>query len=221
MKTVLLVEDDPKLREGLCLALQSDEFCPLPCGTLAEARQALLQTTVDLLLLDIHLPDGSGLDLLRESKRVGGPPVILLTANDTEMDIVLGLESGADDYIAKPFSLAILRARVKAQLRSAKEGAAGPVKTDGYCFDFDHMAFSHAGTAVELSKTEQKLLRLLVENPGAILPRETLLQRIWGSGADFVDENTLSVAVNRLRGKLNAQNRIKTVYGIGYTWVVD
>jgi DNA-binding response OmpR family regulator len=145
--------------------------------------------------------------------------VILLTANDTDMDIVEGLESGADDYITKPFSLSVLRARVNTQLRKhSHTPVADGYVTDRYGFDFAQMKFTVQGESVELSKTEQKLLRILVENQGTTISRNTLVDRIWTDEADFVDENALSVTVKRLRDKLDAQDYIKTVYGIGYRW---
>ena len=146
-------------------------------------------------------------------------PVILLTANDTDMDIVAGLEQGADDYITKPFSLSVLRARVNTQLR--KNAALSSTKTfqiDGFLFQFDQMQFSKDGVPIELSKTEQKLLRLLVENQGIVMSRADLVDRIWTDGAEYVDENALSVTIKRLRDKLGAQKQIQTVYGIGYMW---
>ena len=129
-----------------------------------------------------------------------------------------GLEAGADDYITKPFSLAVLRARVNAQLRRAVPAADGRVELGGFCFDFSRLEFFREGVSIELSKTEQRLLRLLMENRGRTLPRELLLERVWDSG-EFVDENALSVAVRRLRAKL-LDAPIKTVYGVGYTWEV-
>jgi DNA-binding response OmpR family regulator len=118
MKQVIIVEDDRNLNQGLCLALKDQDLQIVPCFDLKSAREQLADGTAELVLLDINLPDGSGLELLREIKTGSEPiPVILLTANDTEMDVVMGLEHGTDDYITKPFSLAILRARVKAQLR--------------------------------------------------------------------------------------------------------
>ena len=141
-----------------------------------------------------------------------------------EMDIVTGLESGADDYITKPFSLAILRARVNTQLRKQPAGTT-KVIIDEYVFDFEHMNFSDHGNPVELSKTEQKLLRLLVENRGQTLSREQLIDRVWTDGAEYVDENALSVTIKRLRDKLEPQpskpQYIKTVYGLGYVWTVS
>ena len=224
MKSILIVEDDRALGDGLCLALRGPEAEPSLCRTLSAARSALAAGDFDLLVLDVNLPDGNGLDFLRQLRAGGGGiPVILLTANDMETDIVAGLESGADDYVTKPFSLAVLRARVNAQLRrteSRGEGAA--VVLDGFSFDFDRMEFRRDGRLVDLSKTEQKLLRVLVENRGRTLPRELLVDRVWTDGAEYVDENALSVTVKRLRGKLeetpSKPRYLKTVYGIGYTW---
>lgn len=223
MKRVLIVEDDRNLSQGLCLALKDQELQMIPCFDLKSAREELAQRGAELVLLDINLPDGSGLELLRDMKTGSQPvPVILLTANDTEMDVVMGLEHGADDYITKPFSLAILRARVKAQLRRdlTRASRLSVIEIDSYRFDFDHMAFFQADTPVELSKTEQKLLRLLVENRGVTISRRVLLDRIWMDGAEYVDENALSVTVKRLRDKLDAAQYIKTVYGLGYVWTV-
>ena len=217
-KQILLLEDDTALGRGIQLALQGQEAQVTLVNTLAQAREALGKGRFDLLLLDVNLPDGSGLELLRQVR--GQVPVILLTANDLETDIVTGLESGAEDYITKPFSLAVLRARVNAQLRRGKRDAR--VEVGPFVFDFDRMEFRKDGKALELSKTEQKLLRLLVENRGQTLARGTLVDRIWTDGAEYVDENALSVTVKRLRGKLeenpSAPQYLKTVYGIGYTW---
>ncbi len=225
MQTIMLMEDDAALGQGICLALKDSSVQVRLCQTLAQGRAALEHGPFDLLILDINLPDGSGLDLLREVRRTSAVPIILLTANDLEMDIVSGLESGADDYITKPFSLAVLRARVNAQLRRGAPAQGTAVELDGFSFDFAWMEFRKNGQLIELSKTEQRLLRTLVENRGRVLPRETLLERVWPDGAQYVEENALSVTVKRLRDKLeDAPSRprfLKTVYGIGYTWAVD
>jgi len=184
-----------------------------------------LQQPFSLLILDINLPDGSGIDLLRRLRAQGNPvPVILLTANDLELDEVTGLEAGADDYITKPFSLAVLRARVGAQLRRSGCAETGVFALGPFSFDFQRMEFRRSGIAVELSRTEQKLLRVLVENRGHAVPREVLVDRIWTDGAAFVEENALSVTMKRLRNKLERDpakpEYLKTVYGIGYAWAV-
>ena len=221
MEQILIIEDDRGLNQGLSQALRSVGRQVISCLNLKSAREQLLCGSVSLVLLDINLPDGSGLDFLRELKETEpSRPVILLTANDTDMDIVNGLENGADDYITKPFSLSVLRARVNTQLRkNASSNGRTPLILGNYCFDFEQMQFFVNGEVVELSKTEQKLLRLLVENQGNPMSRDVLIDRIWSDGADFVDQNALSVTVKRLRDKLGAQDCIQTVYGIGYRWV--
>lgn len=223
MQKILLLEDDITLGSGIRLALQSPEVQVRLCRTLEQGKSAVLEP-FDLLILDINLPDGSGLDLLGQVRKTSHVPVILLTANDLEMDVVTGLEAGADDYITKPFSLAILRARVNAQLRRGMSTKISCVEIDRFQFDFDLMEFRKDGQSMELSKTEQKLLRILVENRGQTLSRGVLVDRIWTDGAEFVDENALSVTVKRLRDKLedtpSSPQYLKTVYGIGYIWAV-
>ena len=219
MKNILIIEDDSALTTGLCRALSSGEIHTAGCHCLREARTMLQQEVYALILLDVNLPDGNGFDFLKEIKSRFSIPVILLTANDMETDIVAGLELSADDYITKPFSLAVLRARVNTALRRKNpEKTSASFLTDCYSFDFDKMEFFYNGIKTELSKTEQKLLRLLVENAGITLSRDKLIDMVWTDGAEYVDENALSVTVKRLRDKLNVQDHIKTVYGIGYVW---
>lgn len=239
---VLIVEDDFALASGLCRALGNEETDVVSCHTLREADGLLsasdclggcdemakleagmggqdgLRCVFDLLILDINLPDGNGFDYLQKIKKKYDIFVIMLTANDMETDIVTGLELGADDYITKPFSLAVLRARVATQLRRVAIKDERWIVDGNYRFHFSKMLFYRGKDQIELSKSEQKLLRFLVENRGITLSREKLLDCIWSVDAEFVDENTLSVTVKRLRDKLSAQDRIKTVYGIGYRW---
>lgn len=210
---LLIVEDDRTLNDGIALSLNAEKT--LQAFTMAEARK-LLEEDVDLVILDINLPDGSGLTLCREIREVSQVPIIFLTANDMEVDIVTGLESGADDYITKPFSLMVLRARVHAVLR--RKAARQTAYVQGsFSFDFENMEYQVDGAPVELSKTEQKLLKLLVRNAGQTMSRELLIDRIWSDEAEFVETNALSVTMNRLREKLQGAP-IRTVYGIGYVW---
>lgn len=220
MKNILIIEDDSALTTGLCRALSSEEICTAGCHCLREARLLLQKDSYSLILLDINLPDGNGFDFLKEIKREGSlTPVILLTANDMETDIVAGLELGADDYITKPFSLAVLRARVNTVLRRGESEKHTYIFSTGhYTFDFDKMEFFYDSEKVELSKTEQKLLRILVENAGITLSRDKLIDTVWTDGIEYVDENALSVTIKRLRDKLHAKEHIKTIYGIGYVW---
>ena len=226
MERIFLLEDDEALGRGITMALEGPERAVFRAGTLAEAEEILARERFSLLILDVNLPDGSGLELLKQLRQRGDSvPVILLTANDLEVDIVAGLELGADDYITKPFSLAVLRARVNTQLRRGGTVQPERLELSGFIFDFGRMSFTKEGVPVELSKREQQLLRLLVENRGQTLTRAALVDRIWTDGAEYVDENALSVTVKRLRDKLedtpSRPRYIKTVYGLGYTWAVD
>jgi DNA-binding response OmpR family regulator len=225
MTKVVVVEDDTALCKGIELALKSDERQFDLCFSLSEARSKLRDGAPGLILLDINLPDGSGLDFCAELRTAGyAMPILMLTANDTELDMVTGLESGADDYVTKPFSLAVLRARVDALLRRGSYSGA-KATAYGFMFDFESSRFEKNGQAVELSKTEARLLQRLFANRGQTLTREQLLGWVWVDGTEYVDENALSVAVRRLRSKLEDEPSkprfIVTVHGIGYKWAVN
>jgi DNA-binding response OmpR family regulator len=223
--TIMILEDDTALCNGIELALAAPWRQFVSCHNIAAAKAELQNNTPDIFILDINLPDGSGLNFCMELRAAGyTAPVLMLTANDTEMDMVAGLNSGADDYVTKPFSLAILRARIDALLRRGSYGEAK--NTCGiFTFDFETMRFEKNGQAIELSKTETRLLQQLFSNKGQTIPRERLLELIWQDGTEYVDENALSVAVRRLRAKLEDDpanpNYIKTVHGIGYKWAVS
>ena len=210
---ILIVEDDTTLNNGIALSLNTDTVLQAFC--INEARRKM-DSSVDLMILDVNLPDGNGIDFCREIRRTSKLPIIFLTANDMEIEIVTGLESGADDYITKPFSLAVLRARVNAVIRRGHSDDS-IFKSGGFSFDFNKMLFSVNNEPVELSKTEQRLLKFLVANPGVTLSRDTLIERVWTDGAEFVEENALSVTIKRLRKKLPGIP-LKTIYGIGYIW---
>lgn len=217
MKHITIIEDDIGLNNGIALALKQEDITFFQLYRLGDFQPS---EPTDLIILDINLPDGNGFDFLRKLRQNSDVPVIILTANDLETDEVTGLELGADDYITKPFSLMVLRARIDKVLKKNNSSANNVYTDDTYSFDFDKMEFFVDGSSVELSKTEQKLLRLLIQNKGQTLTRDYLVDRIWTDGADYVDENALSVTVGRLRKKLNAADYIQTVYGIGYAWRV-
>lgn len=227
MNHILIVEDDIALSNGIVLALKDNNCSFVQVYNVASANKEIQNKVYNLVILDVNLPDGSGLDFLKELRKKRntlGLPVIVLTANDMETDIVTGFELGADDYITKPFSLMVLRARVGVQLRKGRRQTEDTVHIDGFSFAFEKMEFYKDGRPIELSKTEQKLLKTLVENRGNTVARSDLVDRIWTDGAEYVDENALSVTIKRLRDKLeavpSAPDYIKTVYGIGYSWVV-
>jgi len=226
MNKILIVEDDVSLNNGIVLSLKQENYEFIQSFTVKEAENYISETEFNLIILDVNLPDGNGFDLCKKTRQYSCTPIIFLTANDMEIDVVTGLELGGDDYITKPFSLMILRARVSALLRRVK-----PVIKDEriiighFDFDFDTMNFYKNNIKVELSKTEQKLLKILVKNKGNILKRITLIDKVWSEGLDFVDENALSVTIKRLRNKLEDNpvkpKYIQTVYGVGYTWAAD
>lgn len=222
---ILILEDDEDLSEGICLSLQSPELTFVRSRTVAQAKQLLKERKYDLLILDINLPDGSGLDFCREIRKTSRVPIALLTAKDMELDIVSGLESGADDYITKPFSLMVLRARIRALLRRNVPEQRSEYRKGCFQFLFDRMEFYKNGQAVDLSKTERRILHLLVFHEGQIITRERLMDWVWPDGAEYVEDNALSVGIRRLRDKLedtpSRPEYIRTVYGKGYVWEME
>ena len=222
MYHILIVEDDKGLNHGIMLALKDTETEFYSAYTIGQAKEIRKEKEVDMVLLDVNLPDGNGFDFLREIRKTSQVPVLIITANDMEIDEVTGLSLGADDYITKPFSLMVLRARVaRMRERMTRGKESGTYESERYSFSFEKMCFCVEGEEISLSKTEQKLLRLFVKNPRQTLSRERLVDVIWSDGGQFVDENALSVTVNRLRHKLEGKKGIcpiQTVYGLGYVW---
>ena len=222
MKYILILEDDADLAAGMEMALMSDDFSFTICSTIKEAEEKFRQQTFDLLILDVNLPDGSGFELCRKIRKGSKVSIILLTARDMELDIVRGLECGADDYITKPFSTMVLRARIRALLRRTAPEQETDYAQGPFRFQFATMEFLKNGIPVDLSRTEQRILYLLVFHPGQILTRERLMEWVWPDGTEYVEDNALSVGIRRLRDKLednpSKPEHIKTVYGKGYQW---
>lgn len=226
MPRILIVEDDELLNEGIKVSLENESTEVLQAFRIGQAMEVLEKERPDLAVLDMNLPDGNGLSLCRKIKERWDLPVIFLTARDMESDVVLGLESGADDYVTKPFSLRILQARIDTVLRRNGKLNRGEVYEMGtLCFDFTRMLYYKDGEKVSLSPTEQKLLHVLVANRGRILTKEQLMDKVWQEEAGYVEENALTVNIKRLRTKLEAEpakpQYIKNVYGVGYTWTKE
>ena len=219
---IQIVEDDRALREGIVLALKEGDLCFVQSMSIRQAKEDFEKKEIDLVILDVNLPDGSGYDYLKWLKEKSEVPVLILTANDMEMDEVMSLSLGADDYMTKPFSLAVLRARIQNLLRRKKWNKKDVYMEGDLSFDFERLLFVKGNEKLLLSPNEQKLLRILVENKGRLLTREVLIDRIWSDEGEYVDENALSVMVNRLRSKLeNKKDKvtyIQTIYGQGYLW---
>ncbi|VYU64795.1 response regulator [Clostridium tertium] len=221
MARILIVEDDKILNKGVAFALKKEGYEVVSAYSKNEGKQIILKDKIDFLLLDINLPDGNGLDLCREVRDRANIPIVFFTANDTEEDMVKGFETGCDDYIAKPFSVELLRHKINAILKRNKMVNKNLFEYNGLRIDFDRMSVDILGNEVSLTATEYKLLELLAINKGKVVTKEILLEKLWDNNGNFVDENTLSVNIRRLRKKIEEDSKnpkyIITVFGIGYT----
>lgn len=224
---ILVVEDDVGLAGGICFSLERDGYEVCQGGSLKQAHRLLREEKPDAVLLDLGLPDGDGMEFCRRVREESSVPILMLTARDMETDEVQGLLSGADDYLTKPFSLAVLKARLDSVLR--RSGASGETKKEepalccgGIRLEPGQMKAYRDGEEILCSATEFRLLYYLMENQGQVLLKEQILEHVWDSTGSFVDENTLQVAIRRLRKKIGdspAEPRcIKTVRGMGYVF---
>ena len=225
MSRILVVEDDLALSAGLCFELDSGGYISVSAYTYQKALQLVKEDKFDLALLDVNLPDGNGFDLCKEIKSLHPElPVIFLTANDLEQNVLDGFDLGAEDYVTKPFSMKILLRRVEAILRRAgsskAEESSQRWSDDFLTLDFGALTAQRSGETLNITPNEYKLLRVLTENAGNILTRQILLERLWDSGGNFIDDHTLTVTMNRLRAKIedDAHFYIQTVRGMGYIW---
>lgn len=221
MATILVVEDDRTLRETLAYNLRAEDHEPVLASDAPSAIRQARDTSPDLILLDLMLPGGSGLDVLKGVRRFTTAPVIILTARDDDVERVLALELGADDYITKPFSLRVLLARIKANLRRVEldrsEGDGETLQHGRIRLDVAGRHVWVGGEEVVLQPKEFDLLVYLLRHPDTVLSRERLLHAVWGH--TFVGERTVDVHVRRVRAKLEAagaSNPVRTVHGVGY-----
>ena len=214
MTVLLLVEDDAVLREGLRELFIREGYQVTEAGSAREAR-ARLDDTIQGIVMDVGLPDGDGVTLCREWRAVGDTrPILFLTAKDEEFDVVRGLDSGGNDYVTKPFRMQELLSRVRAMMRSSSPQKV--TARSGFAVDETRLQIIHAGEALPLTLTEYKILVMLLESKG-VVSRDRLLQVLWDDGGRFIDDNTLSVHMSRLREKVGAEC-IRTVRGVGYQW---
>ena len=176
----------------------------------------------DLMILDLGLPDGDGITFCKEIRSGSTMPIIMLTARDLETDQVSGLLAGADDYVIKPFSLSVLRARAEALLRRTETSADSVIQDGVYRLNTNLCKFYREKEEIAISTTEYRLLSYLMANSGQVLSKEQILSALWDNDGNFVDENTVSVNVSRLRSKIEVDPKhpkvIKTIHGIGYVW---
>jgi DNA-binding response OmpR family regulator len=222
--TILLVDDEESLQKLLTFPLARDGFRVVPAHDGEEALDRFAQERVDLVVLDVMLPKLDGLEVCRRLRATSSVPILMLTARDDELDKVLGLELGADDYMTKPFSVREFRSRVRALLRRAsaprhEPGAEEVIEADGLKIDPGRRRVDVRGNEVTLTYVEFEILRAMAERPGRVFTRQALLERLWGD-SDYRDPRTIDVHVRHLREKLEQDPRrpeyIFTVRGVGY-----
>lgn len=227
MKRIFFVEDDLSLINGLSFAIQKQGYAIEIARTSLEAEQLWRDGKYDLVILDVSLPDGSGYDLCQKIRQTSRVPIIFLTAADEETDIIMGLDLGGDDYITKPFKLAVFLSRVNALLRRS-ENFSQPdteLRASGITMKLlNHQVYKN-GTLVDLTASEYKLLRLFMENPNQVLSPEQILSRLWDCEENYIDNSTLTVYIRRLRTKIEDDpsnpQKIVTVRRSGYKWKVS
>ena len=226
MSSILLLEDDFSLVNGLSFAFKKRGFSLDVVRTLKEAEDIWEEGKYDLLVLDVSLPDGSGFSFCRKVRQVSKVPIIFLTASDEEVNIVMGLDIGGDDYITKPFKLGVLESRINALLRRAKDfGAADTelVSNNIRICLLKGQAFKN-GELLDLTAAEYRLLCLFMQNPNVVLPRERILEKLWDCEGSFIDSGSLTVYMRRLRMKVEDNpgepQMLVTVRGMGYKWNV-
>lgn len=224
MNRILLLEDDLSLLHGLSFALQKTGYLLDTARTLREAEALWRRGGYELLILDVSLPDGSGFQFCETVRRTSQVPILFLTAADTETDITMGLDMGGDDYMTKPFKLAVLLSRINAILRRSQQfqHSSGELSSNGITLQLLEGRAYKNGAPLELTAAEYKLLRLFMERPGMILSGEQIMGRLWDCDGNFVDGNTLAVYIRRLRSKIEDDpakpTRIVTVRRMGYKW---
>lgn len=218
MKSILLLEDDENLNRGISLKLSKEGYHVFSACSIRSAKSIFDTEHIDLVISDITLPDGNGLDFGKVVREKSDAVLIYLTAMDQEIDIVNGYDTGADDYITKPFSVNILTSKVNAFMRRLGNNEEGVYISGDIEVFVNDMQVKKAGTPVTLSKTELQLLIFLLENAGHILSKESILEKVWGLDGQFVDDNTVAVNISRLKNKLGT-DCIENVRGLGYLWI--
>ncbi|HEL5598882.1 TPA: response regulator transcription factor [Clostridioides difficile] len=222
MEKILVVEDDSILNKTLSYNLIEDGYIITSKFTAKSALKSIFECEFDLIILDINLPDKSGFELCNEIKGNYNIPIIFLTANDMECDMIKGYELGALDYITKPFNINIFKQKIKAFLNHLTIKTKQDYYRDGHLeINFSELSANINGNQIIFTPLEYRTLKLLTENPKSILTRKVLLEKLWDIDANFVDEHTLTSVISRIRSKIEKDNLkyIKTVYGMGYMWL--
>lgn len=227
MSRILLLEDDLSLIDGLDYALKKQGFDMDIARTVKEAADLFTEDRYDLLILDLSLPDGSGFEICQKVRQVSKVPIIFLTASDEEINIVRGFDIGGDDYITKPFKLGVFLSRIQALLRRANDFNTENTRINSNGIEIELLKGQayKKGSPLELTAVEYRLLCLFVKNPDIVLSKEKILDKLWDSEGNYVDDNTLAVYVRRLRMKIEEDpgdpKLLLTIRGMGYKWNVS
>ena len=221
MQKILVVEDDPDLNQAIGYALQKAGYGVYSAAFLGRGKKLFRENRIDLVLLDVNLPDGKGFSFCRWAKLQKEVPVIYLTARDLEEDALEGYESGAEDYVTKPFSMKILLRKINVILKRTTLVNRLFFEDSYLSIDLENVRVVVNGQECSVTPTECRLLRQFLLNRGQLLTYDLLLERLWDSGGQFVDKHALAVNVNRLRGKIEDKDHryISNVYGMGYQWI--
>lgn len=215
MKKILIIEDDKNLNKGLSIALNKD-YEVLSVSTISEAKNFI--DKANLLLLDMNLPDGDGLEIIKYTRQSSAIPIIVLSAIDLEAYIISAINLGADDYLTKPFSLGIVEAKINRAFEKISPSDLNIYNKNGLDFNFNENTFYVDNKNIDLTRTETKILYYLIKNKSQVITKELLFDFIWGLDDEFIDQNTLSVNISRIRNKLKPYDPIETVFGVGYKW---
>lgn len=221
MQNILIIEDDPDLNQTIGYALEKAGYGVFRADSIRKAETIFVREEICLVLLDVNLPDGEGYTFCRWAKAQREVPVIYLTARDLEEDALEGYESGAEDYVTKPFSMKILLKKLDVVLKRLTPAGSLAFQDDHLRMDLEQARLYVDGRECSVTPTEVRMLRLFLSNRGQLLTYEVMLDRLWDSGGQFVDKHALAVNVNRLRQKLeDAEHKyISNVYGVGYQWI--
>lgn len=226
MARILILEDEDSVNRGISFSLEKEGHKVVSCGTILEAKQQAAQSKPEIVICDINLPDGNGLEFIQWLREESNAYMICLTALDQEMDQVMGYEAGADDYMTKPFSLSVLLLKIEAWLKRNGRGREQKHLQSGTLYIYqEEMQVKKNGEEISLTKNEWKMLNYFLKSPKQVLSKQQILEHVFDVDGEFIDENTLAVYIRRLREKIEENpakpSYIKNVRGLGYVWNED
>lgn len=219
---ILIVEDDKYIINFISMSLKKEDYDYVIAKTCGEANALFYANRPDMIILDLGLPDGDGIEIIKNVREISKIPIIVVSARQEEEEKIQALDLGADDYVTKPFPISVFRKKVSALLARIQKQTGGDCYSDGtLSINFSELTATFAGEPIIFTPMEYRLLKVLVGNPQIVLTRQALLEKLWDADEKFVDEHALTAAISRIRGKIEIDGLqyIKTVYGMGYMWI--